>query len=128
MLAREDVEEGLRVGVEGGVELPAVAPVGRLGVGVYGQHVQRRVVGTERGDHAVAVVGGGVGEVAREPGPERVARQQRRRARERPQVGEPAPVVVAVAEQVAVLILAQVRRPGGCGHRAGAQGRRGVLE
>ena len=57
------------------------------------------------------VVGGAVGVVAREPDTEGLAREERRWAGEHAQVGEPARVVVAVPEEVAVLVGAGVGRP-----------------
>jgi hypothetical protein len=102
--------------------------VRRLEVGVDHQHVERDVLGAEAGQQR-RVVGLAVGEVAREPDAERAPREQRRRARERAQVGEAAGVVATVGEEVAVLVGALALGPHReAGRRVAEQDGAGVVE
>ena len=103
-------EERLRVGEQGRVPFPAVPRVGGLPVGVDGQVVERDVVGAERGDQRVLVIGRGVRVVVGVPDAEVGLVEQRRRAGQLVEVLERLAVVVAVDEQVAVLDV-PVRRP-----------------
>ena len=102
-------QKTLGVGGEHLRPLPAVPGIGRLEVGVDDEHVERHVVGAKRGDQAL-IVEGAVERVLREPDPERLARQQRRRAGQGPEVAQGVDVVGPVREQVAVLVGARPLR------------------
>ena len=122
------VEKAARVREERRRPLPAVPVVRPLVVGVDDEHVERHPL-TAKPAQELVVVGLAVSVVAREPVAEGAARQQRRGAGQRPQVGERARIVVAVGEQVTVLVRALVRRPRRVPLAAlGRQRRPGVVE
>ena len=97
------VQETRGIGGERRRPLPAVPGVRRLEVRVDDEHVERHVVVAKLIDQAL-IVRGAVEEVAREPDPERLARQQRRGPGQGPEVVQGADVVGPVGEQVAVLV------------------------
>ena len=100
----EPGEEPARVGEQ--LAVPAVAgpAVRRVPVHVDHEDVERQVVRAEVGDE-LADRGVAVGPVARPPGAEHEARDERDRAAEAGVLADRAGVVVAVAEQVPVLVV-----------------------
>ena len=102
----QDRERG-GIGEQRGVPLPAVPGVRALPVGVDREVIQGDAVSGELRQDRVLIVGGRVGVVLGEPVAECRFRQQRCRAGQLGQVRQGAGVVLAVAEQVAVLGIAR---------------------
>ncbi len=104
-------EERGRIREQTRVPVPPGPLVRGLPVGVHDERVQRHPVALERRQQRVLVVGRAVRLVLGEPGAERPLRREHRRPGERAQVGQRAGVVVAVPEEVSVLIGARVCGP-----------------
>ncbi len=103
-LFRGPVEERLGIGELGGVEVPTAPGVGGLEVGVGDEDVERHAGRAERGQDGVLVVARRPVDVLGVPHAVGPAGQQSRWAGQRGEVGQTLLVVVAEAEEVAVLV------------------------